>query len=363
MKQLAKILIFVMSLLLLTQTVHASEITKSQLTLDQAIAKALTNSKKVEKATKEIDRLKEIRDYRNDQLGYTPIGSPDNKYTEMAWSNLLSTDLQWRMAMKSLDTEQDTVALNTCLNYWKVQQAIMAVDVAKESLNKANLDLLKSQASYKFGLITNEAYLGAETKQKSAKTAFEKAKNDLDTTYAKFNQLIGLRPEDRPELLEEVTFNPIGEQNIEYVVTKVLETSPDVWLANENVNLQKYLADLTMYTGEYRPYEARKIEVEKADLDAVSAKEAADLLTRSLYYNIRTLEEKHPTVEKSLDLAQESLRIAEIKYQVGLATKSDVATAKVSLVEAKLSLLALKSDHAYLKLALQKPWAYLKAGS
>jgi len=41
-----------------------------------------------------------------------------------------------------------------------------------------------------------------------------------------------------------------------------------------------------MYKGEYTPYDARKIEVEQAELNAASAKKIMEEITLSLYYNI-----------------------------------------------------------------------------
>lgn len=339
----------------------AKEQTTPELALNEAVARALAHSEAVKKAAKEIDRTKEWREYRADELGYTPLGPPGNPLIEINWANLLAADLTWRMSKKSLTTEEDAVALDACNKYWTVQKALGAVDMAEVALKQASLDLARVMALYREGMLIHEDLLGAEAKQAAARAALAKAQNDLEAAYAAFNQLIGLDPEDRPVLTDELTFTPMEKKDLDYIVARVLEESPSVWLAQEKVNLQKHLEDLAFYTGEYRPYKARKIEVEQAELDAVSAKEATEIVTRNLYYAVCTLEESYHAAEQAVELAEENLRVAKLKMQVGMAIEADVASAEASLAEARQSLLELKKNHAYYKLALEKPWAYMKA--
>lgn len=342
---------------------EAEQAKSLELTLNEAVARALAHSEAVKKAAKEIDRTKAWRDYRADQLDYTPVGPPGNPAIEIAWSNLLAADLTWRMSKKSLTAEQDAVALDTCKKYWDVQQAQVAVTAAERALRQAELDFRKAQVSYRVDLISGEALQGAEVRLAGAKAALAKARGDLDKAYTAFNQLVGLGLEERPALVDELTFTSLEVTDLDYAVTKVLEASPSVWLAQEKVTLQQYLEDLMFYTGEYRPYQARKIEVEQAELDAVSVKEAMELVTRSLYHSVKSLEESIPAAEQAVKTAGESLRVAKLKYEVGMATKADVAAAEAKLAEAEKSLHDLLAKHAYLKLAFEKPWAYLGAST
>lgn len=337
----------------------AREPAAPELTLNEAIGLALARNEAVRKAEKEIDRTMALREYKADALDYTPLGPPGTQSMEIAWANMLSADLSWRMSKKSLTVEEDAVALSVCKKYWEVQQAASAVETARQALRQAELDFNKANICYKLGLISNENLLGAATKKAGARASLAKAQNDLGTAYADFNQLIGLSLEDRPVLTGELTFSPMEETNPDYAVTKALENSPTVWLAQEKVNLQKYLEDMIFYTGEYKPYQARTIEVEQAELDAVSARNATKMITRNLFYAVLNLEENYPAAEQAVQLAEENLRVAKLKQQVGMAVAADVAAAEASLAQARQGLLELKKNHAYLKLAVEKPWAYL----
>jgi outer membrane protein TolC len=337
----------------------AKEPATPELTLNQAIAMALEHSEAVKKAEKEIDRTYELREESADQLDYVPTAPPGNKYVEMAWANLLAADLTWRMSKKSLTAEQDEVALDACKKYWDVLKAQEKVRAAEEGLKKADWELRRARANFQVGMIPQAALVAAEAQLAGAKATVEAAKNDLDNAYASFNQLVGLWPQDRPVLVDGVNFNPLQVSDVETEVGRIVDESPTVWLAKENVTLKKYLEDFMFYTGEYRPYQARKIEVEQAELDAASAKKMLEEVTRSLYYKAKSLEESYQALQEGVKTAEENLRVTKVKYDVGMATRAEVAAAEAALAEAKQKVLEIACQHAYLKLAFEKPWAYI----
>jgi len=221
--------------------------------------------------------------------------------------------------------------------------------------------LQNARAGYRAGTLPLAALIGAEAQYRGAEAALASARNDLDKAYTALNQAVGLWPEDRPVLTDTVAFAPLEVANLDYEVAKVLESAPSVWLAQERVTLQKYLEDLMFYTGEYRPYQARKIEVEQAELDAATTKELFELVTRSLYYGVKSLEEAYAGAQEGVRAAEEGLRVARLKLDVGMATPADVAEAEKDLADARAAAFERACQHAYMKLAFAKPWAYLSA--
>ncbi|ADI02710.1 TolC family protein [Syntrophothermus lipocalidus] len=343
------------------QVAQAKEPATPELSLNRAIELALTQSESVKKAEKEVDRTEEWRNYRSDQLDYTPTEPPGNALVEVAWAQLLSADLSWRMSKKSLTAEQDKVALDTCKKYFDVLATQDKVQSAEAALDSARKQLQVARALYNVGMGTQAALTAAEAQYQAAQATLNAAQNDLDKGYVLLNQLVGLWPEDRPVLTDKVDFKALEITNLDYEVEKVLESCPTVWLAQETVTMKKYLEDMTLYTGEYRPYQARKIEVEQAELDALTTKEMFERITRSLYYGVKNLEESYSGAQEAVRAAQENLKVVKAKYEVGLATSAEVAAAEKSLAEAQYTAYNLACQHAYMKLAFEKPWAYLSS--
>lgn len=354
---LTLILALFLTVILAPGVTLAKEPATPGLSLNQAIESALSYNHSLKKASNEIDRTRELRDYRGDQLDYVPIGITDDPRLDIAWSGMLMADLNWQMAMKSLNMEEDRLVLEVCKKYWTVLQAQEKLEANKKALRLAELEMRETDTSLRVGMATPLLQYQARLKLEGAKAEAAGAENELADAYAKLNNLIRLWPQDRPVLTDDLKLHPLGEINLDYAVQRVLEGSPAVWLAQEKVTLQTYLEDLMFYTGEYRPYQARKIEVVQAELDAMSTRDAVSLATRELYYAVRNLEEAYKTAYEGMKTAQEALRVTRLMYDLGMATAVDVAQREASLAEAEKGMLDIAAQHSYLKLAFQKPWA------
>ncbi|MHB8184102.1 MAG: TolC family protein [Candidatus Desulforudaceae bacterium] len=362
-KVLGTMLCTVFMLGLLVSAAWTKEPATPELTLNQAIARAIQHSMALKVAGLGVDKAGEHREYASDQLTFTPVvgGSYDPRL-EAAWYSLLSADLGWQMSKRSQNTEEDRLVLSTCQKYWDVLRAEEKVQVAELSLRKADLGLRKTRAQVQAGLSSpgmspQLALQTAEMALAGAKAGRVSAQNDLDLAFATLNQSIGLWPEDRPLLVDTVEFKPVEVHNLEAYIQRVLETSPNIWLAEEGVTMAKYAQELMWASGQYTPYEIRKIEVKEAEYSALSARDAVKLGTRELYYGLRGLEEAYITAEKGLETAEEALRVVWLMKELGMVTTVDVAEREAALAEAKQGLLDLACQHAYMKLAFQKPWA------
>lgn len=339
-------------------TASAKEPAHPEFSLNQSIAKALALNEAVQKASKDVERTEVLRDEASSKVSYIPAGIPANPEIEIAWSNLLASDLTWRMSKKALTAQEDSIALDTCKKYWDILSGLEKVKAAQAALDSAERQLQSARASYKAGVIPQATLIAAETGCQAARSGLAGAQNDLDSSYVAFNRLVGLWPEDRPVLTDNVEFYALQIDSLDYEVQKVMENCPTVWLAQEKVTMQKYLEDMMFYTGQYRPYQARKIEVEQAELDAESAKKAFEQTTRSLYYGVKTLEEAYAGAQASLRMKTENARVAGIKYDAGMITASDLATAEKELADAQYQVIDYACRHAYYKLAFEKPWAF-----
>lgn len=343
----------------------AKEPATPEISLNKAISLALEQSESVKKAEKDIDRTKALKDDASDNLDYTPTGPVGDALEQVSWNSLLTADLNWQFSKESLTASQDGLALGTCNKYWGVLKAQEALKAAEAAQKSAALQLQKAQASFRAGLLAQSDLLAAQAGSEGARAQLAKARNDLHTAYVAFNQQVGLWPEDRPVLTDAVSFEPLKIDDLDHEVAVVLETAPSVWLADQVVNLKKYQQDIMLYASTltggttYKPYEAREIEVEQAGLDAASARKAMEYLTRSLYYGVESLEQSYAGAQESLKAADENLRVAKIKFDLGLVTASDVAAAEKSEADAQSTLASVACQHALLKLGFQKPWAYL----
>ena len=109
------------------------------------------------------------------------------------------------------------------------------------------------------------------------------------------------------------------------------------------------------------PYETKKIDVRKAEINAYDTRIQMRQLVRILYNNILKLENAYITQSQAITLQEEKLRVLKTKYELGMVTKQDVEEVEIELIKARKSLEEIAYQHEILKLAIEKPWAYAAA--
>ncbi|MDQ0285111.1 outer membrane protein TolC [Desulfofundulus luciae] len=371
-KWILSILMAALAFLSVLQPAMAGEPARPELSLNKAIEMAITQNKALKKAELEIKRTEALRDEAADQLDFTPTGgSGYDPQVEAAWASLLQADLTWRMSKKSYDARLDGITLAACQQYWNVLKAQENVKVKELAVELARLELQKSQSAYRLGLTgklnqsnaaggTVASVKGLEqagTDVAKAESELAAAQNELDKAYVKLNQLVGLHPGDRPVLVDKLEFYPLQVSDLDTEVNRVLESSPSVWLAEQEVTQKKYTADLLWARGQYTPYDARQAEMEQAEVDARSVRDTVEMQVRDLYHTLKSLEESYKSAEQAAATAGEELKEKQVMYRLGLATRADVLAAEVNLAGANYTLTDLAAQYAYNKMVFQKPWA------
>lgn len=342
----------------------AREPAAPEFSLRQAVEKAKANSKALKLANYDIDRGLLVRDRAADKVEYTPAG-PSPEAAAKAFTGLVQADLSWQMAKRSLKAEEDTVEMKACQVYNGLLQALEKVRVAEAQLKDAEWQHRMAVVSHRVGVLNKMGLVQAEAALTSARTGLEAARSSRNDAYQRFNQLVGLWPEDRPVLTERPEFKVIEMKSIDTEVSRVLDESPSIWLAQRKVDLAKITLDLYDFTNNAQvdPYDAKEIDVEKAEVSAADSKEQMRKLVRTLYYTVRQLEDQYAGARENLKLAEEALRVVRVKFDVGMATQKEVLAAEAALARAEQLMLDLSCQHEVLAMAVKKPWAYAASPS
>lgn len=338
----------------------AKEPENPELTLQQAVEMAVSNSKSVKSAQYDIDRTAELREKASDKVQFTPIDETTTA-GEAAFTNLQQADRNWQMSRRTYEAEQDSVVMRAYKAYNGLLQAMENVRMAeiqlKDNNNQHNIALAKSRV----GMINKAELIQSEAVVQTAKADLEAARKALDASYEEFNLLVGLRPENKPVLVGAPVFEELQVSNLDYEAQKALEKSPTAWLAQKNVDLAQIAYNIWNYDATAGSIKVTKIDLDKAKLSAQDTNEQVKNLVRSLYYSIKQLEEQHASAQESIKVAEESLRVTKVKYEVGMATATDVTTAEITLEKAKKQVFDILCQHEILIYAFQKPWAYAGA--
>jgi outer membrane protein TolC len=332
-----------------------------QITLEQAVNMAIDNSSTLKTDSLAIDQAKYDRDAAALAVTFTPTGQVTPS-AEISFSKLLQADMAWQMAKKNYDADKDTVVMKVYQAYGNVLQALAAVEAAQQAVKSADLQHRFALVGYRVGTLSKSQLIQADASTKGSEAQLAVAEKSLADAYQKFNQLIGLGPDERPVLIDQPAYLPLVVDNLDAEVSRAVDASPYVWLTQRKVDLAKITLDIYSYgPSEPHTYKATELGVPIAEENSANARDQMAQLVRTLYYGIRQLEENYEGLQQKVAIDEENLRVAKVKYQVGMATIADVTAAQATLAKDRQDLVNLLCQHQTMVQGFKTPWAYAGA--
>jgi len=349
MKKIALWTLILLLVITLAGNAYAGEKEDSQsieVTLEEAINRALSRSEALEKADWDREQAEDAKDEA--VASFHPAWFTDYAGSDEPYVAYYSAKSGAEIADLNYIAERDKVIYSTVENYYNVLLALKNVENAEAALELEQLKLKIAELKYQVGMDSYLSLLQARTKVADAEKELTEAENALENTYLDFNQLVGFASAERPILTDFPEYEPLSEnESLGFFVQRALDESPVIEISKETVNLQEQMKGW----GDYQ-----EGDFEKAELDEQIAREATKQIVRSLYFSLLDLEKQYEALQEQVKLLEENLRAKQLMFEVGMATKLDVQEAEVSLLNAKNALFALTVNHELMRHKLEKPW-------
>lgn len=273
-------------------------------------------------------------------LGYDP------------YLQVYNAEFNEKSKQKAYNLKLDSLEFSVYQRYYAVVSALDNADAQKLASQQAEEKLRIAKLRTQLGMDTRFSFFQAETQAAAASSAWANAQQGLDQKYIDLMEFIGMSASSRPELVRELTYEPVTLMNPEAKFQDIVNASPSVWLANESVQL---LLDTAGNSGSD---DLEYINEQKADINVITTKESMLQVTRNIYYSLKTIEDSYAAAEEGIRTANEALRIAKLMYDLGMGTKLDITAAEMAANTAQQTLDGMSYQHAILAKALEKPWAY-----
>lgn len=359
MRRMVALIIFLICTFCFTPLVFAQEVTASEqnkleLSFEQAVRKALAFNNELEKKRLEMEKADDAR--VSVPATYYINYSPE---AEAGIFTAESTHFAYENAKKAHEIKRDALVLEVTKKYYDVLCAQEKLEAKNSSYAHAEAEFKTAGVMFDVGMISRLALEGAGARLNAAGAELVQARADLDNAYLALNQLVGYRTSERPVLTDTVSFEPLSLEMGDYE-SRALGENPSLEIVREAA---RYMERVQNYTTQQGTIAVTPTDVEVAKLDAGTARDGVIKLVHNLYSGARTLEETYVAAERGLAIAEETLRIARLKCEVGLATRAEVLKAEADLAAAEQKLFDLTAQHTYMKMALEKPWAYMVPGT
>ena len=316
-------------------------------------------------------------------------------YTGGALSGqIMSAKAGYKSALVGVQKSYNDMRSTVTNGYYTVLQADDMQVLARESVARLEEHLKNVKAQYDVGVVAKVDVLRSEVELANAQQNLIKAENAYKISEANFNKIIGLPLETNLFLEDTLNYVPY-DKDLEYCLDYASKNRPELeqakqgvqaargqvraarsgyqpqisavasqnfgtsdahWPADEESNWTVGVqASLTIFdTGVTRSKahaaKANYFSAEESYRDTV---DAVMLDVRSQYLNLREAEKRISTTEVAVSQAEEDYRIAQLRYQAGVGTNTDVLDAQVALTDAQTNYLQSVYDYNISKTNLE----------
>lgn len=355
MKKFTAVLAVVFFALLWVPPALAREPQCPELSLEEAVARALRYSKTLERSVLDVTYADETRkDASLVLVGRFGADWATNYKpgVEGPYAGYLAADYGYEAAQKKKELQEDIVVADVHAKYYGILKAKEKLAAAEAALAAEEKKYAAAEARFQVGMISRSALNQAAMQLAQRRAELASAQSSVDNAYVAFNQLVGLYPEDRPVLTDTVTFAALEVSNLSSAVAGIAGGNPLQWILEKGAELRERLIGLT------GSGDQAEILADQAKLDAAIRKEDTRTAAYNLYYAVKQLEDAYNAALEGVRVAEEGLRVARVMHEVGLAPVTDVVSAEAALAQAKQALFDLICQHELMKMAFYKPWTY-----
>jgi outer membrane protein len=334
--------------------------TQQQLTVQQALAMAIAASPSLISSSYSIDQAKNKVAQQTEpitglsNLAFTPSGNTSSS-TEGEFNTLVAANLSWQQAQLTQQDDQDTVTYQVYTDYFTILQDEATLAAAQQSFTLTDLQQRVMNLNYQVGGASQQQVVQENQSYAAAQASLATDQANLTTDYQKFNQLVGLAPDDRPVLTDQPSFAPLVIGSLDAEVSRVLASDLNV-LGDQNTVIEQK-EGLTVVSQDPAANAASADTLGEAQQNLVNEQDSVSQWERNTYYSIQNLESNQDSLQQALTTAQNNLAMTQVEYNVGMDTEIDLQTAQTNLTAAQLALLKNIVSHQLDVMAFETPWA------
>lgn len=201
-------------------------------------------------------------------------------------------------------------------------------------------DLLRiAEAKYNAGVVAKTEVLDAQVQLAKAEADLLKAKSQEEKAYINLKKLLGLAQDELIELTDTFDYKPTDfDVTLEELIGEALKNRIDIMSAEGAYEVAKLDFDLNskVYPSNTFIYKEKQHAMEDARIKLEDTKASVEAEVRQIWLDFEEAKVNIPVLDKALEMAEESLRLARLSYEAGLVRSVDVAAAEEGLRQVQL---------------------------
>lgn len=224
-------------------------------------------------------------------------------------------------------------------SYYAALQARDNVEIYSASLERTEEQLKLSELEFKVGRVAKRDVLDSEVQVARAKAEYNQALRERDIAFMKLKEIIGLDLDAPINLISDFKFKPGNEEiNLEASIKKALKDRIEIVQAEYALKAAEKGFEIakSAYAPNVHTYKEAEYDYQEALLKLEDAKTAVEVDVREAYLKMKGAEESILVLEKSVEFARESVRLAKLQYQAGFIRSIDALAAENALKQVEV---------------------------
>lgn len=302
------------------------------LNLSEAVEMALAASPQTELNRIALERAKlnkdQAKDQKNDLELMEDMDLPLAATYEAALGKtvgLTAAEIGYNMQVRLAELQENGIKMEAEKAYYDLQQALDDLKLKQEALDRAARQFELAEASLKAGFIAPADRQGARLAANQAQMAYNSARRQAELKRIELNQIVGLPLDQELNLTTTVKFEPSAID-----LTAELEEAYANDLQYVGALQQEFLTNLafeeakSFYTPNVTAYKKARWDYEEAVANREKAKNQLEINVRTAYNNLMEIEANYSLLQETVELYQEQVRVAELKFKTGMITQTQL---------------------------------------
>lgn len=248
-----------------------------------------------------------------------------------------SVELAFSAAEQNLAKKEDQIRYDIEKAYFDLLQMEKELSIAKENLALSQKQFNQGKLKFDLGTISQQQLLGLEMGVVQAQSMVDSTKMYYDLQIMSFQNTLGLPLNQEILLTDTIKYKEYAAIDLEKSIKLALEQNMGIKTSQESYEISELT--LKAVSGRFPEntyrYKEQQVEVEKAAKNLETAKNGIEMGVKSAYLSLLTSEKQIKTFQKSVEQSQEAVRIAEVSFELGRNTSTEVNQANINLMNAK----------------------------
>jgi len=331
---------------------YAASSPNNSFSIEQALDKAYKTNPDLRKATLSVEKSEIIRNDAAEMVTWIPTGGMVSPAYQQIMNGYQQAEIGYQTAKKVERTARDGITYNIVSAYCTAVTNYNNMEIVRVKLEDAKRQLTMSSVARAVGTLAEFDYEKAKVGIAQMEEEYERNKAQYEGSISRLRALLNESESRQPDLSSRPVLAQYKRNELGIEISRGLSESKDVWSAEAQLKIEESQKSWTIPG---LSSQMKNLNLELAQVDYEKSKRDTRASIEELYYMLDTMEGQIAVAEKAYETAAKDMKIAELKYDLGLIAKSALSTAQVAehngrinLENARAGLARYKAQYALL---------------